>query len=154
MELSGPWRAHVADDMLRRTFPLDEFDDGGWAEIDVPGHWRDEANFAGVDGPLLYRTRFEAEPPGPDRRTWLEFNGLFYQGDVWLDGTYVGDTEGYFFGHLLEVTDRLRRQRDHLLAVEVACPPKRSSGKGHTLTGTDWAPKADTKRPARGTRSR
>jgi len=143
MELSGPWRAHVADDMLRRTFPLEELDDGGWTEIDVPGHWRDEVDFAGVDGPLLYRTRFEADPPGPDRRTWLEFDGLFYQGDVWLDGTYVGDTEGYFFGHLLEVTDRLRRRRDHLLAVEVACPPEPSSGESRTLTGVaqrGWNP--------------
>ena len=129
MELSGPWRAHTADDILRRAFPLEEFDDGGWPEVQVPGHWRDQTEFADDDGPLLYRTRFEAKSPSPDRRTWLEFEGVFYQGDVWLDGKYVGDTEGYFFGHLLEVTDRLRQRNDHLLAVEVACPPTPSSGE-------------------------
>ena len=40
MDLSGTWRAALADDDLRRTaFALD-FDDDGWEPIEVPGHWR------------------------------------------------------------------------------------------------------------------
>ena len=42
---------------------------------------------------------------------WLTFDGLFYQGDVWLDGAYLGDTEGYFAPHTFEVTDALARPR-------------------------------------------
>ena len=34
-------------------------------------------------------------------------DGVFYTSDVWLDGTYLGDTEGYFFPHAFEVTDAL-----------------------------------------------
>ena len=37
-----------------------------------------------------------AAAPARARRAWLTFDGLFYQGDVWLDGGYLGDTEGYF----------------------------------------------------------
>ena len=88
-------------------------------------------------------SRFEADSPSPNHRVWLEFDGLFYQSDVWLDGTYVGDTEGYFFSHLLEVTAHLRQRSEHLLAVEVACPPRPASGEGRTLTGTTqvgWNP--------------
>ncbi|MEE2768886.1 MAG: sugar-binding domain-containing protein [Actinomycetota bacterium] len=143
MELSGPWRAQLADENLRRIFPLEDLDDSHWPVVDVPGHWRDHVNFVDVEGPVLYRSRFEANSPSPDRRVWLEFDGLFYQGDVWLDGTYVGDTEGYFFSHLLEVTDRLRQRSEHLLAVEVTCPPRPASGEGRTLTGTTqdgWNP--------------
>lgn len=143
MELTGPWRAERANDVIRRIFPLEEFDDGQWPEISVPGHWREHPAFADTEGPLLYRTRFRAEIPEADRRVWLEFDGVFYQGDVWLDGTYVGDTEGYFFTHPLEVTHQLRKKREHLLAVEVDCPPVRQSGEGHTLTGStqrDWNP--------------
>jgi len=40
-------------------------------------------------------------------------------GDVWLDGAYLGDTEGYFFPHTFEVTEHLRSRSEHQLAVEV-----------------------------------
>ena len=62
--------------------------------------------------------------PAPGRRAWLPFDGLFYQGDVWLDGGYLGDTEGYFLPHGFEVTERPARpvrarpgRRGHLHAA-------------------------------------
>ncbi|MEX2625667.1 MAG: hypothetical protein WD225_02225, partial [Ilumatobacteraceae bacterium] len=51
------------------------------------------------------------------------FDGIFYQADVWLDGAYLGDPEGYFVPHAFEITDAARTGRDHVLAVEVSCPP-------------------------------
>ena len=45
------------------------------------------------------------------RRSWLVLDGLFYEGDVWLDGSYLGATEGYFFPHWFEVTDALPVRR-------------------------------------------
>ena len=53
----------------------------------VPGHWRSAPAFADTDGPLLYRRSFDAMGPAEGRRAWLTFDGLFYQGDVWLDGS-------------------------------------------------------------------
>ena len=47
--------------------------------------------------------------------------GLFYQGDIWLDGSYLGDTEGYFAPHVFEVTEQLESTRDHVLAIEATC---------------------------------
>jgi beta-galactosidase/beta-glucuronidase len=108
IDLSGTWRAAPADEGLRRDFPGVDFDDGAWAALDVPGHWRSSPAFAEHDGPLLYRRRFDAGAPGDGRRAWLTLDGLFYQGDVWLDGGYVGDTEGYFAPHTFEVTGALR----------------------------------------------
>src|SRR5262245_41157346 len=97
MDLGGSWLAALADDELRRAYADVDFDDAGWEPITVPGHWRTAAAFAESDGPLLYRRRFEhPRPTGPDRRLWLTLDGLFYQGDLWLDGGYLGDTEGYF----------------------------------------------------------
>ena len=58
MDLSGDWRATVADDELRRTW-LDGDADAAWEPISVPGHWRSTAAFADNDEPLLYRTAFE-----------------------------------------------------------------------------------------------
>lgn len=159
MMLPGPWRAATADEDLRRAFAEDGFDDDGWEPVAVPGHWRSTAAFAESDGPLLYRTRFchdgasdddgggggEGEGEAAGRRRWLVFDGLFSQGDVWLDGAYLGDTEGWFAPHEFEVTDLLRARADHVLAVEVTNAP----GSRRGLTGvyaadrrmdTSWNP--------------
>src|SRR5262245_17116983 len=99
MDLSGLWRAALADDDLRRTGIGLDTDDRSWAEIDVPGHWRAHPAFEQSDGPVLYRTRFTLEPPEEGTRHFVVLEGIFYQADVWLDGAYLGDPEGYFFPH-------------------------------------------------------
>lgn len=143
------WVATPADDELRRTFAEPDLDVGDWSPIEVPGHWRSSAAFAGSDGPLLHRTTFEQRPGAPDRRWWVRFDGLFYQGDVWLDGAYLGDTEGYFLPHTFEVTEQLRERSEHVLAVELACSPQTDKSDKRNITGVfqhwdaidpDWNP--------------
>ncbi len=135
MDLSGTWRAAIADDDLRRNaFALD-FDDAAWEPIEVPGHWRSTPAFADSDGPLIYRTRFELEPGVEGARHWVVLDGLFYQGDVWLDGAYLGDPEGYFFPHAYEVTELARLSLEHVLAVEVTCAPPPDRAKKRAVTG-------------------
>src|SRR5437588_6910226 len=149
VDLSGPWKAERADEGLRRAFSRPEFDDSGWTELAVPGHWRSSEAFADHDGPVLYRRPFEAPRPSPGRRTWLVFDGIFYLGDAWLDGAYLGDTEGYFFPHAFEVTSQLRDRSEHSLAVEVGCPRPADLAAKRSLTGVfqhwdcldpDWNP--------------
>ena len=87
--------------------------------------------------------------PAEGRRAWLTFDGLFYQGDVWLDGAYLGDTEGYFAPHTFEVTDALRARGEHHLAVEVTCSRPTDLTAKRNITGVfqhwdcldpDWNP--------------
>jgi beta-mannosidase len=149
VELSGTWRAAVADDDVRRSWQDDGFVDDHWEPIEVPGHWRSTTAFADTDGPVLHRRRFEIDAPAVGRRSWLTFDGLFYQGDVWLDGAYLGDTEGYFAPHTFEVTDALRLRSEHHLGVEVTCGRQSDPTAKHNLTGVfqhwdcldpDWNP--------------
>ncbi|HWG74722.1 MAG TPA: hypothetical protein VG184_11785, partial [Acidimicrobiales bacterium] len=90
---------------------------------------------------------------GPDAeaasRAWLTFDGLFYQGDVWLDGSYLGDTEGYFAPQTFEVTSHMAERGEHLVAVEVACNREADLAAKRNLTGIfqhwdciaeDWNP--------------
>lgn len=143
MDLGGTWLAAPSHDDLRRRLPDRELDDNGWETIVVPGHWQSTPTFAASQGPLLYRRNFETGsdldetqwPLAPDRRAWLTFEGVLYQGDVWLDGAYLGDTEGYFFPHTFEVTDALRKQPHHSLAVEVSCAPQQQRRAKRNLTG-------------------
>ena len=135
VDLGGTWCAAIADEALRRAYPAPSFDDGGWEPIDVPSHWRTTPAFADTDGPVLYRTGFDtpATPPGAER-WWLCLDGMFYDGDVWLDGSYVGATEGYFFPHTFEVTGHITAGGEHVLGVEVGCNPQGDKAK-RALTG-------------------
>ncbi len=143
--LDGTWRATLADDELRRSYPEPDLDDRDWQPIAVPGHWRSSPPFASTDGPILHRTHFD-DPgvfgPGAHdaaapsrRRSWLVFDGIFYTSDVWLDGAYLGDTEGYFFPHAFEITDALAARPEHTLAMEVSCRPEPDRTAKRNLTG-------------------
>jgi beta-mannosidase len=138
-----------ADDDLRRDAIGLDVDDSAWSELAVPGHWRNHPEFADSDGPLLHRRSFTLDEPGEGRRRWLTLDGVFYQADVWLDGAYLGDPEGYFFPHTFDITALSRIGDEHVVAIEVACPPQRSHRGRRTITGVfqhwdgidlDWNP--------------
>ncbi len=131
------WLAREAEGDLHQRFVEPEFDASGWEPIAVPGHWRSTPAFADSDGPVLYRHRFAATPLADGRRRFLTFEGVFYYGDVWLDGAYLGATEGYFAPHTFEITDAARTAvaGEHVLAVEVACPPESDRRAKRMVTG-------------------
>ena len=123
VDLSGRWRAHVADGDLARRFVEPGYSTADWPEMVVPSHWRSASSFGATDGPVLMRREFDPAPLGPDQRRFISFDGIFYLGDIWLDGHYLGATEGYFFPHTFEITELARdTAHAHTLAVEVASP--------------------------------
>ena len=151
MDLSGTWRAAPGGEELRRRFVDSSLDDADWVGLQVPGHWRSTAALSDSDGPVLHRRRFDAPRPERGRRSFVVLDGCFYQSDVWLDGCYLGDTEGYFVPHAFEVTDLLRERDQHVLAVELTCAPEEAEATAtrHNLTGAfqgsgnvdpDWNP--------------
>ena len=149
MQLEGRWVAIEADDEVRRHSIGLHADDSGWHEIDVPGHWRDHPKFATSDGPVIYRHHFEADPPADGQRRWITLDGIFYQADVWLDGAYLGDPEGYFYSHTFDITALSRLGREHALSVEVTCDPQPGPSRRTNITGVfqqwdgidrDWNP--------------
>ena len=137
-ELGGDWLACQAEGDLHQRFVDPAFDDTGWEPITVPGHWRSTPAFADSDGPVLYRHRFPAAPLPEGRRRFLTFEGVFYYGDVWFDGGYLGATEGYFAPHTFEITEAARAKAGegaHRLAVEVACPREGDRRAKRMVTG-------------------
>lgn len=135
MDLSGLWRATVATDEWRRRGVGLDADDATWSHVTVPGHWRDHPDFATSDGPVLYRTRFTQTPPAEGERRFVVLEGVFYQADVWLDGAYLGDAEGYFFPHSYDITALAHLSDEHVLAVEVDCRPPSDLTAKRAVTG-------------------
>ncbi len=142
--LAGPWSAAPSTEELRRSFAESDVPDGpDWHPVTVPGHWQLHDPFSHHDGPMLHRHRWCSgdapaaveSPMATGRRAWLELGGVFYISEVWLDGDLLGDTEGYFMPHTFEVTEQLERRDEHLLAIEVACPPVRDPRNKRSLTG-------------------
>lgn len=138
LTLDGSWRAAASTEPLRRTYPSRRFDDGGWAEVGVPGHWQRAPELATTPGPVLYRRHFELAPTSApaENRWWLELDGVMESADIWLDGTYLGDVDTYFAAHALEVTDAVRAGTEHLVALEASCGApgrRRRAGTGSLL---------------------
>jgi beta-mannosidase len=130
------WLACEAGGDLHQRFVEPDFDDTGWEPITVPGHWRSTPAFADSDGPVLYRHRFAVTPLARGQRRFLTFEGVFYYGDVWLDGAYLGATEGYFAPHTFEISEAVHSgETDHLLAVEVGCPRESDRRAKRMVTG-------------------
>jgi beta-mannosidase len=135
MDLAGRWRAHPADDDLRRLYHDESTGDDDWFDVTVPSPWAAEPGLDGTEGPVLYRRRFTAERPGPRERAFLWLDGVFSEGDVWFDGGYLGATEGTFFAHSFEVTAELAARPEHLLALEVGCPTPGDLDHKRSITG-------------------
>jgi len=135
MELNGGWVAVEANDDIRRHGIELDTDDASWTPVAVPGRWQDVAEFAATEGPLMYRRRFRLDPPADGRRRWVTLDGIMYQADVWLDGAYLGDPEGYFAPHSFDVTALTRLGDDHVLAVEVTCSPQATPYDRRNITG-------------------
>ena len=135
LDLAGQWRVTKAtDDTLRTSVGLDT-DDEEWPTIQVPSHWQSHPLFATENGPLLYRKDFELDVPNEGERRFIVVDGLFYQGDVWLDGAYLGDPEGYFIHHAYDITALASLDTEHVLAVGATCSPQRDKKAKRNITG-------------------
>ncbi len=105
-----------------------DYDDSAWEKIPVPACWQTQGY--GYNGVAWYRTSFPAPELGGEKQAWLEFEGVDYFSDIWLNGRYLGSHEGYFGAFGFDVTPHLK---DHnLLAVRVDSPID-APGEEHEL---------------------
>lgn len=109
-----------------------------WTDIEVPGHWQLDEDFAGYEGTVLYRCRFAASPAATESATtFLRFDGVYYSARVWLNGVYLGDHEGYFSAFEFDVTKTIAEGENELF-VEVWSPAEPDENDRRTIGGV-WA---------------
>ena len=70
-----------------------------------------------------YRTQFTVPKPFAGRELWLNFNGINYYAEIWLNGKYLGHITGAFIRGKFNVTQSIRPDAPNVLAVMIAPPP-------------------------------
>ena len=84
--------------------------------------------------------RSRRRPRFKNRRVWLNFAGINYVAEVWLNGHDLGKIEGAFARGIFDVTDVVAAGgQPNALAVEILPPPHPGSPKEQTL-GNGYGP--------------
>jgi beta-galactosidase len=114
------------------------FDDSGWGVVDVPHDWaielplvnRDEREFCEhgfvAIGPHhpdksvgWYRRTFQIPKSDSGRRIAIEFDGVFRDSIVWVNGHRMGRHESGYTGFRYDLTDVLNYGSSNVVAVRV-----------------------------------
>ena len=133
--LNSKWKFKTDPDLMGEIAPEDvanttgataqetqffspEYDDRHWSEISVPACWQAEGHL--YNGVAWYRTRFNYKATN-EKLVRIEFQGVDYFADVWLNGYYLGSHEG-FFNHFSFDISRWIKENENLLVVRVDSP--------------------------------
>lgn len=114
------------------------FNDSAWRTLDLPHDWAVElpfANSASFDveshgykpvGGLFpetsigwYRKHFSVPAQDSGRRFQLQFDGIFRDARVWVNGFYLGNNLSGYLGVSYDITDYLRFDKDNVIVVRV-----------------------------------
>ncbi|MBU2444835.1 MAG: beta-galactosidase [Bacteroidetes bacterium] len=88
--------------------------------MDIPVNWQ-LAGLNNYSGSVWFYKTFDASNYAGDFFI-LEFNGVDYFTDVWLNYKFIGHHEGYFQKFIFDVTDKIKKDRENLLIVKVTSP--------------------------------
>ena len=91
-----------------------------FGEISIPANWELQG-FNNYDGSLWYILELPPLERDSDLKI-LEFNGVDYFSDVWINESYVGSHEGYFQKFFFDISDVLNNSENNLLVVKVTSP--------------------------------
>lgn len=154
MDLAGgAWRVERDSRVAADGIALSQigFPDSDWVIATVPGtvltsYWNagalQDPNYG--DNQLMisdsffyadfwYRTEFKAPPAAAGRRTYLNFDGVNWKAEVYLNGQKVGRVEGAFMRGRFDVTGLIQPGQDNALAVRIEKNRTPGSVKQKTL---------------------
>lgn len=107
------------------------FDDSAWRELDLPHDWSIEGEFsennpASPGGGALpggigwYRKTFNISTADRDRLTYITFDGVYRNSEVWINGNYLGKRPYGYSSFRYELTPYLKYGEEaNVIAVKV-----------------------------------
>ena len=113
----------------------ENFDDRGWRILDVPHDWCVELPFdslgsfshgykaLGRNFPQnsvgWYRKKFTIPESDLGKRIYVEFDGVFRNSIVWVNGFYLGTEHSGYVGFSYDISDYLNYGGDNVIAVRI-----------------------------------
>lgn len=124
--LNFNWKFHLGDVPAASSVA---FDDSSWRALDVPHDWSIEGDYSASNptgdkcawlpsGIGWYRRAIEIPDSRKDRQVTLEFEGVYMNSDVWLNGERVGGRPYGYSTFACDLTPHLKPGRN-VLAVRV-----------------------------------
>lgn len=105
------------------------FDDANWRMLKLPHDWSIEQNYttentAGSTGFLptgiaWYRKAFTVPKSHKDKITHIEFDGVYCNSEVWINGHYLGKRPYGYSPLNYELTEHLKYGAENIIAVKV-----------------------------------
>ena len=112
------------------------FDDSAWRSLDLPHDFQFEQPWSQKAGGARgfkemgegwYRKTFQADTLWRGRRVCLDFGGIIYLGDVYVNGHQVASTDYGYIGFETEISKYLRYDQPNVVAVWASTGPKDGS---------------------------
>jgi beta-galactosidase len=106
------------------------FDHSAWRSLDLPHDWSVEGPFdaknpSGASGAYLpcgtgwYRKSFHLPAEAEGRLAFIEFDGIYMNAEVWINGHRLGKRPYGYLGCRYELTPHLNLSGENVLAVRV-----------------------------------
>jgi beta-galactosidase len=115
-----------------------KFIDTAWAKINVPHDWvvglpfvnspqveMDSHGYKPVGGSYpetsigWYRKHFNVEKAKSNKRFEIQFDGVYRNATIWINGFYVGTNFSGYIGNSYDVTDYINFEGENVLVVRV-----------------------------------
>ncbi len=114
-----------------KRWHTEDFDDSEWVPTTVPEwRYRNIQQHTTVSCILWYRNSFNATIPEPGKRVFLNFSGVDWEAEVWLNGKFLGDHLTYYESFRFDVTDVLKKKNN--LAVRI------KTGQLYGMSRSNW----------------
>lgn len=119
-----------------------EFDDRGWAEINVPGVW-EENGYPNLDGWGWYRKTFTLPESMKGKRIYLSGNGLDDRAKIYVNGTLVQETSTWDQRFQAEVSHCLNLGGRNVMVIRIEDNCSLGGVRGYLSLSSPDLPKDD-----------
>ena len=128
LDFNANWRFNI---ISNGSYFDSSYNDSGWRLLNLPHDWSIEGAFspdhpATVGGGALpggvgwYRKSFKLPMKTEGRRVFIQFDGIYMNSEVWINGHYLGKRPNGYIGFQYELTPYLNPfGSDNLIAVRV-----------------------------------
>lgn len=101
-----------------------------WRTLDLPHDWSIEGPFdsnnpSAAQGAYLptgigwYRKSFTTPPSASGKKVFIEFDGIYMNGEVWINGQLLGKRPYGYLGVQYDLTEHLKAEGENVMAVRV-----------------------------------